>query len=180
MASATAAARLQDWPGPSANAPAAANAARSAADWARCRPITAAPTAAAPVTSPMSTTIRATANTVAEPRSARARLGCRHRLRPHRDTGQQRRGRTDPRDDPPAVAPHLDRGTVGSRATGRFDGGAVVSARREPGRFAGRIDATHLHRDRGQPTDTEDGDRDECGDRERRLDRDAATVIPSW
>lgn len=128
----------------------------------------------------MSTTMSATANTVAAPRSSRTRFGCRHRLGPHRDAGHQRCPNADPRDDPAAVAPHLDRGPVRSGATGRVDGGTVVAAGREPGRFPGRIDAAHLRRDRSQPTDTEDGDRDECGDRERRLDRDAATVIGWW
>ncbi len=128
----------------------------------------------------MSTTMSATANTVAAPRSSRARFGYRHRLGPHRDAGQQRRPDADPRDDPPAVSPHLDRGPVGSGATGRIDGGTVVAAGREPGRFPGRVDAAHLRRDRGQPADTEAGDHDECGDRERRLDGDAATVIPWW
>lgn len=128
----------------------------------------------------MSTTMSATANTVAVPRSSRARLGCRHRLGPHRDAGQQRRPNADPCDDPPAVAPHLDRGALGSGTTGRIDGGTVVAPGREPRRFPGRVDAAHLRRDRSQSTDTEDGDRDERGDPERRLDRDAATVIPWW
>lgn len=128
----------------------------------------------------MSTTMSATASTVAAPRSSRTRFGCRHRLGPHRDAGQQRCPDADPRDDPPAVAPHLDRGPVGSGATGRVDGGTVVAAGREPGGFPGRVDAAHLRRDRGQPTDTEDDDRDERGNRECRLDRDATTVIPWW
>ncbi len=128
----------------------------------------------------MSTTMSATASTVAAPRSSRTRFGCRHRLGPHRDAGQQRCPDADPRDDPPAVAPHLDRGPVGSGATGRVDGGTVVAAGREPCRFPGRVDAAHLRRDRGQPTDTEDDDRDERGNRECRLDRDATTVIPWW
>lgn len=128
----------------------------------------------------MSTTMSATANTVAAPRSSRTRFGCRHRLGPHRDAGHQRCPNADPRDDAPAVAPHLDRGPIWSGATGRVDGGTVVAAGREPCRFPGRVDAAHLRRDRGQPTDTEDDDRDERGNRECRLDRDATTVIPWW
>jgi len=128
----------------------------------------------------MSTKMSATANTVAAPRSSRTRFGCRHRLGPHREARHQRCPNADPRDDPPAVAPHLDRGPVRSGATGRVDGGTVVAAGREPGRFPGRVDAAHLRRDRSQPTDAEDDDHDECGDRERRLDRDAATVIDWW
>ena len=129
---------------------------------------------------PTSTTISATANTVAAPRSSGARFGCSHRLRPHRDAGEQRGGDPDPGHDPPAVAPHLDRGAVGSGTPGRIDGGTIVAASREPGRFPGRVDTAHLHRDRRQPTDTEDRDRDEGGNRERRLDRDATAVIPWW
>lgn len=128
----------------------------------------------------MSTTMSATANTVAEPRSSRARFGYCDGLGPHGDAGQQRCGDADPRDDSPTVAPHLDRGPVGSGATGRIDGGTVVAAGREPGRFPGRVDATHLSRDRGEPADTEHRDRDECGNRERRLDRDATPVITWW
>ncbi len=130
--------------------------------------------------SPISTTMSATANTVAEPRSSRARLGCRDRLGPHGDTGQQRCGNADPRDDAPAVASHLDRGAVGAGALSRGDGGTVVAARREPGRFPGRVDTAHLRRDRAEPADTEYRDRDECGSRERRLDRDATPVITWW
>lgn len=130
--------------------------------------------------SPTSTTIRATANTVAAPRSSGTRFGCRHRLRPHGDAGEQRGGHPDPGHDPPAVAPYLDRGAVGSGTPGRIDGGTVVSAGREPGRFPRRVDAAHLQRDRRQPADTQDRDRDEGGNRERRLDRDAATVIGWW
>lgn len=130
--------------------------------------------------SPISTTMSATANTVAEPRSSRTRFGCRHGLGPHGDAGQQRCGNADPRDDSPAVASHLNRGPVRAGAPGRVDGGTVVTAGRETGRFPGRVDAAHLRRDRAEPTDTEHCDRDECGNRERRLDRDATPVITWW
>lgn len=128
----------------------------------------------------MSATISATANTVAEPRSSRARFGGRDSLSSHGDTGQQRCGDADPRDDAPAVAPHLHRGPVGAGALGRVDGGTVVATGRQPGRFPCRVDAAHLSRHRGEPADTEHRDRDECGDRERRLDRDATPVITWW
>lgn len=180
MASATAAARRHDWPGPEAKTPAAASAARSAADCARCRPITAAPTATAPDRSPASTAISATATTVAEPRSSRTRLVGSHRLGPHCDAGEHRCRDTDPCDDPATVAPHLDRGTLGSGAPGGVDGATVVAAGREAGGFPGRVDTAHLHRDRGKPTDTQDRDGDERGNRERGLDRDTARVITWW
>ena len=128
----------------------------------------------------MSTTMSATANTVAAPRSSRARFGYRHRLGPHRDAGEQQGGDADPRDDPPTVPSHLDRGTIGSGASRGVDGGTVVAAGGEPRGFPGRINAAHLHRHRGEPADTQDRDDDERGNRERGLDRDATTVIGWW
>ena len=105
MASANADAREQAGRVPSARYTAAANAARSAADCARWRAITADPTYTPPMVIASKTAIIATATRLAEPRSARTRLGRRDRLRGDGDARQQRRLRGDPRDHELAIAP---------------------------------------------------------------------------
>ena len=85
---------------PSGTAFAAANAARSAAACARCRPITAEPTYTAPTVSATSTAIVATPTNVAEPSSPRAGLHGGHRPRRDSDARQQHRPRAVARAGP--------------------------------------------------------------------------------
>ncbi len=52
----------------------------------------------------------------------------------------------------------------------------VVTARREAGRFTSRIDAPHLHRDRGEPGNAHRQNHHKRGDRECRLDCRSAAI----
>jgi len=105
MACANADAREQAALVPSARWVAAATADRSAAACARWRAITADPTYTPPMVIASKTAITATANRLAEPRSARTRLGRGDRLRCDGDARQERRTRGDPGDDELAIAP---------------------------------------------------------------------------
>ncbi len=50
----------------------------------------------------------------------------------------------------------------------------VVTTRREAGRLTRRVDASDLHRHRGEPRHAQDEHDDQGSDRERRLDGDTA------
>jgi hypothetical protein len=53
---------------------------------------------------------------------------------------------------------------------------AVVTTCRESGRLPGGVHTSHLHRDRGDPGQTQHQDHHQRGDRERRLDGGSATI----
>ena len=53
----------------------------------------------------------------------------------------------------------------------------LVATGREAGGLTGRIDATHLHRHRGEPRHAQDENNDQRSDRERRLNGDAPGLI---
>jgi hypothetical protein len=121
------------------------------------------------------TAIIATATRLAEPCSARLDRG--HCLRRDGDARQQTRPRGDRRDDELPVAPQLHAGPVRRNALRRTGSRAVVAARGKPGRLAGGVDTTHLHRHRHEPGHAQDEHDHQRSDRERRLDGDTAGLI---
>jgi hypothetical protein len=122
------------------------------------------------------TAIIATATSVAEPCSARTRLGRGDGVGCDGDTRQQRRSRCDRSDDQLALTPQLNGCPVRGNAL-RRNGGRPVPTRGEAGRLTRGIDATHLHRYRGEPRHAQHEDDDQGSDREGRLNRDAPGLI---
>ena len=124
----------------------------------------------------ISTAIIAAATTLAAPRSE-PRLDGRHRLRADRDARQQDRACTDPGHHEPAVA--TQRQLRPRRPTSAYHvrGGALVTTGGQPCGLSRRVDAPHLHADRGEPADAQHQDHRQRGDRERRLDGDTTPVI---
>jgi hypothetical protein len=119
----------------------------------------------------------ATATRLAEPRSARIRFGRRDCLRGDGDTRQQRRSCRNRGDNQLPVPPQLH-GRPIRRNTLRCSGSrTVVTPCRKPGGLTCGVDAPHLHRHRGEARHAEDEHDDQRGDRECRLDSDAAGVI---
>ena len=121
------------------------------------------------------TAIIATATRLAEPRSSRFDRG--HRLGCDRDRRQERRPRRDPRDDEFAVTPELNRSPVWRNALRRNGRRTVIPTRSEAGGLTRGIDATHLHRNRGEPRHTQHEHDDQGCDREGRLNGDTPGVI---
>jgi hypothetical protein len=161
---------------PDATRPAAASAARSAAACARCLAITAEPTIAPPTVSTIRTVIIAAATTLAAPRSPTGfdrgnRRGCDGEPRQWDGPGG------DPRDDESAVAVQHQLGTGGSTATHRLGGGVLVTAGSQPGGLTRGIDTSHLGRDGGEAAGAQHHDHRQCGDGERRLDRDTSFFV---
>ena len=118
------------------------------------------------------TAMIATANRLAEPRSARTRFGRRDRLSCDGDARQERRPRGDPGDDELAIATYPHGRPVGCDALCGIGCRAIIAARREPSSLTCGVDAPHLHRHGGEPRRAQDEDGDEGSDRERRLDSD--------
>ena len=123
-----------------------------------------------------STAIIATATRLAEPRSAHARLECRHCFRRDGEPRQQLRPCGDPRDHQRAVAPQLQRRALRSDALSGIRRGTVVAAGRQPSGLPGGVDTAHLHRHRGEPGHAQHQHDDQRGDGERRLDGDRTGI----
>ncbi len=151
MARANADACEQAAPVPAPTRIAAATAARSAAACARWRAITADPTYTPPMVIASNTAIIATATRLAEPCSPRAGFGRGDRLRRDGDARQQRRVRGDPGDNELAIAPQPHGGPFGRNALRCTGCRTVITTRREPSGLPRGVDATHLHRHRGEP-----------------------------
>jgi hypothetical protein len=154
---------------PADNRAAAANAAKSAAAWARWRATTAEPRYAPPPVTDNSTATIAAATTVAEPHS---RPGLRRRDTGgrNRQRGQQIRPGGDRRDDKLAVPMHLHHCTGRRNAVGDVEGRALITTRCQPGRLAGGVDTTDLHRHRRNAGQAQHQHRNQRGDAQRRLD----------
>lgn len=174
LACASAAAVAQAAVTPSARRAAPARAARSAAACARCLAETAPPNTMSPRVIDTINATMATATTVAEPSSRR--LPGSHRLRRDPSCEPQGWARTDTGDDEPAIVPDVDRRSGRRDAPCRVDRHGGVTPRREPCRFAGRVDAAHVRRDRRHPCETDDQHHDERRDREGRFDRGSAGI----
>lgn len=69
-----------------------------------------------------------------------------------------------------AVAADLDPRAFRREAARHLNRNASVTARREPGRFTGRVDTLHLHRRRGDPGQAQNQHRHQRRDRQGRLD----------
>jgi hypothetical protein len=120
------------------------------------------------------TAIIAAATTLAEPRSARTRFGRRDSLGCDGDSRQQRRFRGDDRDDELPVRPQLH-GRTGRRNAFRGTGSrTLITACRQSSSLTRGVNATHLHRDGGEPCHAQNEHDDQGGDRKCRLDDDTA------
>lgn len=175
IASATDIARAQAIWRPEAIPAAAESAARSAADWARCRAITTDPSTATPAVTASSTMTMPSAARLADPVSSTARLGHRHGFGSDGDPRQQHRFRTDPGHQQLTLTVHRHLGT--SRTDPLRGGHAVIPAGGQPGRLPGGVDTPDLqHRgiERGQ---TDQQNRYQRGNRERGLDGGGTGVI---
>jgi hypothetical protein len=121
--------------------------------------------------------IIATATSVAEPCSARTRLGCGDGVGCDRDTRQQRRSRCDSGHDQFPVAPQVYGSPVRGNALRGNGGRTVVATRGKAGGFPCGIDATHLHRHRGESRHAQRENDDQGSDREGRLNSDAPGLV---
>ena len=83
---------------------------------------------------------------------------------------------SDCRDHHFGLSVNFDVGADRGDRAGRLRCVAVVAARREAGCLPGGIDASHLHRHRGESGDTEHQNDDQRGDGERRLDGGSTAV----
>lgn len=175
IADATEIARAQATSGPAISHAAADSAARSDADCARWRVVTADPSTATPAVTATSSATMATATRVAEPVSSATRLGHRDSLGGDGDPRQQRRSGADPGHQQLTVATHRD------QRPGRADTPrrrhTVIAAGSQPGRLPGGVDAPDLQHHGIEPGQTQHQDRYQRGDRERRLDGDGSGVI---
>ncbi len=124
-----------------------------------------------------STAVIATAISVAEPVSSHSRFDRRDCTRSYIDARQENRAGRDSRHDETAVPANVEAGIDGGDVAARPRSGRVVAARCEAGRLPGGIDTPHLHRHRGETRDAQRQNRHQCGDAERRLDRDSAAII---
>jgi hypothetical protein len=115
-------------------------------------------------------------NTVATPRSSRARLGRGDGVRFDDQAGQQPGPAGDRRNDKAAVAAQLQRRSRRPDSAGRDPRSLLVTARREPCRLSGRVDAADLHRDRGEATGAQNQHHDQRSDGQGRLDGGKAAV----
>lgn len=70
-----------------------------------------------------------------------------------------------------ALPAHLNQGPTGRNAPSRVDRRAVVTASGQAGGLAGRVDAAHLHRHRGDTGQAQDQHHHQGGDGQRRLNR---------
>lgn len=68
-----------------------------------------------------------------------------------------------------AVPAHLHLRSAGSDAPSGIDRRPIVTAGGQAGGLAGRIDAAHLHRHRGNTRQAQHEYHHQCGDRQRRL-----------
>ncbi len=62
-------------------------------------------------------------------------------------------------------------------AVGDIDRGPLVTAGGQSGGLPGGVDATHLHRDRGEAGSAEHQNRDQRGDRQSRFDGARADIV---
>jgi len=116
-------------------------------------------------------TTNTAASTVATPASSLARFCRGQSFRGDEHTGQQPEPFADPGHDETALLPHLDPRPTRCDGTSRAGRREVISARGQPRRFTGRIDAAHLHRHRGDAPDAQQQNRYQRGEGQRGLDR---------
>jgi hypothetical protein len=122
-----------------------------------------------------STAIIATATNVTDPDSALTRF---HRGdSPPRDGDprQENRLRRNGRDDVGAVATKVHRSTLGRDGSDGIR--AVITTSRLSCGLPGRVDASDVHRHRGEARCTQQQHRDQTRDAERRLDRGTAGLV---
>ena len=170
MARLTAAACRHALSAPCGSHMAAASAAMSAPACARCRATTALPIWIPATAIDTNAAIRIAANTVAAPRSSRARLGGRDGVGSDGDARQQPGVAADCRDDEAAVATELQRRPGRSDPAGRGHRARLVAAGRQPRRLPGSVDAADLHRHRGEAAGADNEHRHQRGDGNRRFD----------
>ncbi len=83
---------------------------------------------------------------------------------------------SDRRNHQPTFFANVELGTVRRNVLVRLQRIPVVSARRESGRLPGRIDTSHLHRDRGEPGQAQHQNHHQRRDGECRLDCRTAAI----
>jgi len=118
----------------------------------------------------ISTAITATATSVAEPRSPRARFDRCNRIGPDRDARQQKGVRTDRRHHGSTVIAQVNVRANRRDVVGGLHGVSFVTAGRETGSFPGGVDTPNLHQHCGKAGNAQHEDGNDSGDGERRLD----------
>lgn len=168
-ATATARACRQAASSPTGALAAAASAARSAADWARCRATMTDPTAIPPTLTVSNAETRIAASTVADPRSSLTRFAGRDGPSDDDHSRQNRRPATDTRDDVAAVLAHFDCGSRGCQAA-RRDGPGLVTAGGQSCSLSRCVDAAGLQGDGSDAGQAEDQHCNDARDGEGGLD----------
>ena len=82
----------------------------------------------------------------------------------------------DRRDHQPTVVTQVHVRTEWSDVVGGLHRVPVVTASRKAGRFAGGVDASHLHRHGGDPSHAQHQNHHQSGDGERGLDGGGAAI----
>lgn len=176
MAAASASAPRHAAPEPDGIRCAATSAARSAAAWARCRAMTAAPSQLPPTAMATKAATMNAASTLAAPDSSPIRLRSGNGFSDDDQTGKQCGPSANPSEDEAAVPSHFEHRGRRSQRRGPA-GGQRIAASRQSRRFPSGVDTTDLHRQCSDTSGAQDQNSHQRRDGQGRFDRTEPAAI---